>query len=544
LFLLAFSLNAQAQVAPDAGQSIRSIEQQPLQLPPEHTLDLQFPAEEVSQPAPAGGPAIDVRGFSISGNVVFPTDTLLPLLNEFTGQRLSLGDLQVAAARLSRHYREQGYPLARAYVPAQTIDNGMVNIVVLEGRYGNIEVRNEAGLRPFALAPLDALQEGDAVQAAALERALLLMNERNGVTAGGALRPGSAVGTTSLLVNLAATPRVAGRVEYDNGGNRFTGAHRLNASLGVNSPLSLGDRLDLQVLGSDEEQGYYRAAYQIPLGRWGASVGVGYSYMDYDLGADFKELKAYGTSKTAHVFINQSIIASRKFWLSARLQYEHKRLKDKIKLVDIDKDKRSKVTSLSIEGNARDDLFGGGITSFNLAWRHGKLDLLEPYERWSDNLTAKTHGSFNIVAPSLVRLQRLTDDFSLFLRLRGQWTDGNLDGSEKLGLGGAYGVRAYPQGEAQGDEGYVANLELRYALTPGWQLSAFYDHGHLSRINDKKWDDSANSRTLKGGGIGASYASGSWRFDLSAAWKIGHERAQSDTRHQVPRAWVSAAYVF
>jgi hemolysin activation/secretion protein len=535
---------ALAQVAPDAGQSIRDIERPAPQLPPPRELRLELPADEAPASFPDDGKTVTVARFTLSGQTRFSAETLLPLLDDLRGQDLRLAELQEAASRVTRHYRAAGYALARAYVPAQTIENGVVNIVILEGKYGEIAIENNAGLHPFALAPLKTLEEGDPVQAAALERALLLMNERSGVQTGATLSPGREVGTTRLAVNLAATPRYTGRIDYDNGGNRFTGAHRLSASFAANSPLKLGDRFDLQVLGSDEKQVYYRLAWQVPFGTWGTSADIGYSYMDYQLGENFKALDAYGESKTAHVFINQPLVASRKFWLATRLQYEHKRLKDWIDLFDYEKDKRARVWNLSVDGNARDDLLGGGITSFSVSWRRGKLALLKSDERLLDEISARTHGSFNVVSPSLVRLQRLTDDFSLFLRLRGQWADGNLDGSEKLALGGAYGVRAYPQGEGQGDEGVIANLELRYALTPGWQLSTFYDYGR-AKLNDKPWEEtSKNHRTLKGAGIGASYSDAHWRFDLSTAWRVGNEKPQSDTRHQTPRVWLQAGYAF
>ena len=48
--------------------------------------------------------------------------------------------------------------------------------------------------------------------------------------------------------------------------------------------------------------------------------------------------------------------------------------------------------------------------------------------------------------------------------MRGQLAFDNLDSSEKMELGGAYGVRAYPEGEAFGDEGYIATAEARLML--------------------------------------------------------------------------------
>ena len=45
-------------------------------------------------------------------------------------------------------------------------------------------------------------------------------------------------------------------------------------------------------------------------------------------------------------------------------------------------------------------------------------------------------------------------------------------------LGGANGVRAYPQGEGSGDEGVLGTLELRYHTNlPGLILSTYFDAG-------------------------------------------------------------------
>ncbi|MFC0708151.1 ShlB/FhaC/HecB family hemolysin secretion/activation protein [Azorhizophilus paspali] len=90
-----------------------------------------------------------------------------------------------------------------------------------------------------------------------------------------------------------------------------------------------------------------------------------------------------------------------------------------------------------------------------------------------DAATARTQGSFNKWNPAILRLQRLTEGLSFYIHLQAQLSDGNLDSAEKFWLGGPYGVHAYPQGEATGDHGWLANIELRYALTPAWQFSTF-----------------------------------------------------------------------
>ena len=59
--------------------------------------------------------------------------------------------------------------------------------------------------------------------------------------------------------------------------------------------------------------------------------------------------------------------------------------------------------------------------------------------------------------------------FFLFSATAGQLADKNLDTAEKFYLGGPGGVRAYPQGEATGDQGYRLSGELRL-LVPGLSL--------------------------------------------------------------------------
>jgi len=79
----------------------------------------------------------------------------------------------------------------------------------------------------------------------------------------------------------------------------------------------------------------------------------------------------------------------------------------------------------------------------------------------------------------------------------------NLDSSEKLYLGGASGVRAYPSGEGGGSEGQLVNLELRWKLAQGVTVSAFYDYGQVVVNRDNSFANAlvANAFSLKGRGL-------------------------------------------
>lgn len=535
------SLSVMAATLPDAGQSQQNIDQRPLQLPGKQRLELNLP-DAPSTEAKAGGPSLQVKGFTLQGNSAIASEELLALLADLQGRTVSLGELQVGANRITQRYRERGYPLARAYLPAQEIDGGVVQIAVMEGRYGEVGLNNSSRVSDAALAPINALKSGDAVRSAPLERSLLLLSDTPGVEVKSTLKPGASVGASDLLVDVQPGPLLSGSIDADNYGNRFTGEYRLGGTLNVNSPLGLGDRLSVRAMGSDEDQQYGRIAYQLPIGPWSTQVGVAYSDMDYELAKNFDELKAHGNARITSLFASQPLVRSRDFSLYAQLQFDDKRLKDDIDLFDSKSDKRSRVVIATLNGNSRDDLFGGGVNSFALAWSQGSLNIDGALNQAIDDLTAGTQGRFHKLNPSLVRLQRLTDRFSLYTQLQGQWADGNLDSSEKISLGGAYGVRAYPQGEASGDQGWLANLELRYALTDAWQLSTFADHGQV-RLNKDTWSDGENHRSLSAAGVGASWAVHGWQVNAVAAWKIGNDDPQSDVDRS-PRLWAQVVRFF
>jgi filamentous hemagglutinin family protein len=67
---------------------------------------------------------------------------------------------------------------------------------------------------------------------------------------------------------------------------------------------------------------------------------------------------------------------------------------------------------------------------------------------------------------------------SLYLSLGGQWASKNLDGSEKLALGGARAVRAYPSGELLVDQGLIGTVEWRWSLNEELTPFLFYDAAH------------------------------------------------------------------
>ena len=142
--------------------------------------------------AAASETLIPVQGFRFTGHSAFDEETLAAVTADFAGRELSLAELEQAAERITRFYRDRGYLVAQATIPAQEIgEDGIVEIAVQEGRYGRVAVKNESGLREGvaeAVLQAGAVAAGALIEAGPLERALLLLNELPGVTARGSFR--------------------------------------------------------------------------------------------------------------------------------------------------------------------------------------------------------------------------------------------------------------------------------------------------------------------------------------------------------------------
>ncbi len=540
--LLLFSPLSQAAL-PGAGQAIRDLENERPSLPP--PVQLSAPSANAAPIAPLddGSPRVRVTKFIISGNHSIPSEKILPLLRDLNGRELTLPQLKQAAQRVTSYYRQRGYVLTTAYLPKQEIVDGRVHIDVLEGRYGQIRLNNRSHAGDgVLLQPLSALKSGMPVTGARLERSLLLLSDTPGVKVNSTLLPGERPGTTDWQIDATPGPWVNGSLQADNYGDSYTGEYRGGGALSVNSPLRLGDRLDLRLLSSDKRQRYYRVSYQLPVGPWSTRPGVAHSSMRYRLGKDFSELQAHGNAAINSIFVAQPLLRSRALNLNAQLQFEDKTLQDDIDLFDSRSRKRIALWTAEISLNAQDRWHGGGQSAASLAYAFGHLRIDDPYARRWDRLTAETAGQFSKLMLSALRLQTLNDRVQLYGQLNAQWSPGNLDASEKFNVGGPYGVRAYAPGSGNGDLGWQASLELRYALHPGWQLSAFVDQGQ-ARLNRQPWTPEKNTLHMSAAGSALAWGGANHQLSLTAAWPLAQSGPGGNTEKS-PRIWLQAARYF
>ena len=546
LALYGGSVAAQTAPAPNAGQVLRDLQQSPTPIPPQ-SLPLQR-IEEEAKPVPGDQAKVLVKSVVIAGNQEVPSAALQPLVAGLVGSEQTLAQLNAAARRITNYYRREGFAVARAYLPAQDITNGVITINVIEGRISSHRISNKSLLSDeTANAYIGQVKDGDVIKSDQIDRGLLLLQDTPGVSSSRAtLQPGASVGTSELLIEVNPASPYNGSVALDNYGSRYTGEYRLGGNFNLASPLKIGDQLSFSGLTSGSGLNFGRVAYQVPVGSDGLRVGAAYFNTRYKLGREFASLLANGTASSTSVFAGYPFIRSQTRNLSGTASYEDKTTNDRVDATATQTGKKLRVSSLGLAGSLQDALWGGGINFFDLTLVMGQLNIQSPTALLIDAASAKTNGSYSRVSYNISRLQRLGNTTLLSASFSGQQAGKNLDSSEKFSLGGLGGVRAYPAGEASGDEGYRGTLELRQTLLDNVQGTLFYDFGTV-KINKNTFGAAAsNSRNLAGAGIGLNATVSKVALKVALAWRTdgGLPTSLPASAVRTPTLYVQATFAF
>ena len=516
--LLALPLFAYAAgPIPGAGTLLQQAQPQPPVVPSSNETGLSI-QQSGSAALPASKP-FSVKQIRIVGNTLFSTDELHNLVKDAEGKDLTLPQLDELAARISEYYHQHGYSLTRALIPAQTISGGVLEIQVLEARYGKISFNNNSKVVDGLLHDsLSALHSGDDVEQGRLDHDLLLLSDIPGVGTTAILKPGEEVGTSDLQIDARQEASVAGNLSADNYGNRTTGRERASGVLEIIDPAHHGDVLTFSGLTSGKDMNYGQLSYDTMLSGSGTHLGGSYSYLHYTLGSYLSNIDGHGTAAVGSLWLKQTLARGRNFNLYGQMQFDNKQLEDDIDASGIYNKRHLNNLTTSVTGDGRDAFLAGGVNAWSASITTGKLKFDNVAAQLSDASSAKTDGGFSKFNVQFTRLQQLNETNSLHLSLSAQLASNNLDSVEKMIAGGPTSVRAYDMSVLSGDIGYLGTVEFHHDLNTRqygqFQAIAFVDSEYL-QLNKAPWIADTNDATLTGAGFGLNWT-GNAQWDMKA----------------------------
>lgn len=511
------------------------------------------PAIEGTRPsaaAPASADEARVRIARIEVNNV--PERLKPLVDTvvapYRDRDMTLTDVRNVAVQVTGVLLDNGESISYAYVPQQDIVDGVVHLRVLRGHVEAIHLKaNHSLVRDGILQGYLASGVSQAGNVQTAQDQLTRLSELPGIgTLTPVLSPGHTPGGTVLSVNTEAGPRVEGAFVLDNAGSLTSGRNRAGTQINVNSPLGIGDRLQAVLYGApdflqfnhDSDGGRTligRVSYDAPVGVRGARAGVAVSRVDYTLGGLYRDL-GEGRATVFSLYGSYPLLRHPSADLDVSASLDAKRMSDA--LFDLPNPRTAQVLNLQLSGDRRGQLAGRpNVLQVQMGTSAGRL---RNTDDWND---AQTRGTYYKMTTAAQFSQGLARGTVLGLSINTQHASRNLDGSEKMVLGGPAAVRAYSNDTVSADSGYVASATLNVAVpvVKGLSVQAFYDRAQAAA--QKFVRSGANRVTMDGYGAGVTYTI-SQRATLSLSHAI---RGKNDPLlGDQPRAmtWASAVIRF
>jgi hemolysin activation/secretion protein len=520
--------------APTTGDILRQVD--PVQLPETPKALPSVPSGEYKAPLSAKDDMKTyVKSFKFSGNSAFSSETLASLIKPYENQELGINGLKEVASIITKYYRDNGYFVARAYIPAQSMESGLVEIAIIEGTYGAFEMKNSSLVETSEVQGfMDHLKGGELVSTMSLERQMLLINDLSGAQVTNAeVYPGQAVGTSDFRITVSPTPKYNGYAIADNYGSRYTGENRLSVGGYINSLSGIGDTLSLTgLISHTADLKNARIGYDRPLGYAGLKGGISFSMTDYTLD-EITNYEAYGRTNSYNAYLAYPTIKTRAHTQSLEVSYDHKEMKDSSGTPGSVDEAKKQLDSLTLKATDKRNtallnLPGSLYTSAGATIGH--LGLKNDTAITNDT-GLNAGGNYTKLNLNATHSQYLIENTTLHSTFKAQKSFGNnLDSSEDLSVGGTNGVRAYEDSELSGDQGYALSLDLIYTLPTVAQIthntSLFLDHAKIWK-NDTIFNTDENTRTLNAIGIG--YGMSYQNFDLKATLAHGFGEDRTPT---------------
>lgn len=177
-----------------------------LEAPPEELPSVILPPERASPSEPGAAPLglrFTARGFKVTGSTVFSEEELREVLEPYIGRELGTNDLVTIRNALTQLYIDAGYVNSGAQIPNQDLQDGMIDIWIIEGSLTSVEITGEQYFRAGRLRgrvtlgisrPLDVNQLESNLQLLQQDPRIRLVHAR--------LSPGERAGEGVLIVRV------------------------------------------------------------------------------------------------------------------------------------------------------------------------------------------------------------------------------------------------------------------------------------------------------------------------------------------------------
>ncbi|MCQ0030416.1 ShlB/FhaC/HecB family hemolysin secretion/activation protein [Burkholderia glumae] len=536
---------AQAQTRP-AGNPLESL---PQISPPQRaavTVQVEPQAQQVQQLLARHLTPTTIR---IEGVRSIPFEEVSARFTPLVGKDITIGQLIETANGVTKLYQDRGYALSFAFVPAQTFEDGVVRITVVEGFVSDVQITGNPGAMESKLRAVAAHITADRpLRRATFERYVNTFGLLPGITVKANVPPPQNTdGATTLSLDVKRKPiNVSSGIATSNPG--VQGLFTVTES----GLTSLGEQLSLSALAPKGPNNvtYVAASGSVPIGSNGLTARVDASHYRGNP-SDNPGLPSYvkrtvvndkfGVSASYPILLNnqRSLLATVSGYAShSEDQYQNQiggqfiGLRSQVRVLQAQMDftnvRPTSVTKVSLNVAKAFDILGASKSAdTNIA-----------------GSTPSNPASITFVrtGATLVQTNEWPLKIGTTLQFTGQFSPVSLPTTEQIAFGAQRFALGYEPGETSGDSGWGMSAEINRSFALGlaylksitpyiaYDMARVYLHAGTPQPN-----------RLSSVGLGVRVSDGQhYNIDVSVAKPIGDAPIESASRS--PRVNASFSY--
>lgn len=402
-----------------------------------------------------------VNGFKIDKSEVLTQSEIDNITKQYVGKEIEAGDLYKIIEAINSLYEKKGFIVCRAILPAQTIQDGYIEIRLIEGKTGNIQIKGNSSTKESYIRKRIPLAEGKISNFQDLNDQLIWFNSTNDIQLRVEMEAGKKIKTTDFTLNVYEPKRNQFTIFGDNSGSKSTGELRTGLSYINNSLTKHRDQFLISGIKTKgtESLGLY---YSLPVTDKGGRVNLQYSTGKIKIiKGDLKDLRVKGKSSSYGFGYTQTLVANEKRKIETSLDWSEQRSSTDIIDINWVKDNISKLDfSLSMTSYGENQILymKHNISKGRAKFLSGRKQNFEKY-----NL--------------LLMYQKAFANKTMFTtRLNAQYAFSKyLPSAEQFYAGGAYSVRGYRENLIGADRGISLSNEFSMPLGNYGDAFLFFD---------------------------------------------------------------------
>ena len=447
------------------------------------------------------------------------------IIKPYQGQQVQLSDIYTIVDKINALYSEKGYVTCRAFLPPQTIEDGTVKLLLIEGKTGNTFVAGNKYTKTKYITNRLHLAEGEIANVKQLNKDLLLFNATNSTQLRIVLKAGEKPGTTDYEITAYEPKRDNWTIFEDNAGSESSGEYRTGLFFNTKS---LSGNCDALSLGTVLSEGTKAAnvMYSRSLGRSGTKMNLLYSTNATEVVKGDYEDKIKGHANSYAIGLVQPLLVNETTRMELSLDFNRQSSKT---------DWLEGIRRNMVDDTVQDVALGFAMTNYGTSHVfYQKHSYVGGHSESTPDMFSESSQNFGFYKFNGMYQKLYAADQMWNLRADAQWSGSEgMVSSRQFYVGGMYSVRGYKENYLGGDSGFTFSAEYAVpVINKNTSAFTFFDYGHV--YGNGQSDDQHNVLASVGLGLRSTinqYCSAALTLGIPLQREFSAEKVSSTRLH-------------